>query len=111
VEEARGINTYTMRKDLGVDYRFWNVFHSNFYATTILGAKKSKIVTMQYIDWDEIQEKEEHDFDRVVRICDRFDLLALMSFQYHWNKEVLSQFHAAFFSDQHADELHWMTDD
>jgi hypothetical protein len=42
VEEARQINPYVVRKDLGIDYRFWNEFHSNFYATVILGARKTK---------------------------------------------------------------------
>ena len=46
VEEARGINPYAVRKDLGIDYRFWNEFHSNFYATTILESKKTKIIKM-----------------------------------------------------------------
>jgi hypothetical protein len=40
VEEARQINPYAVRKDLDIDYRFWNEFHSNFYATSILGARK-----------------------------------------------------------------------
>ena len=72
VEEARGINPYAVRKDLGIDYRFWNEFHSNFYATAILASKKTKIIKMQYIDWDEMQEKEEPKFDKVIKICDRF---------------------------------------
>ena len=63
VEEARGINPYAVRKDLGIDYRFQNEFHSNFYATAILASKKTKIIKMQYIDWDEMQEKEEPEFD------------------------------------------------
>jgi hypothetical protein len=46
VEEAREINPYAVRKDLGINYRFWNEFHSNFYATAILGARKSKIAKM-----------------------------------------------------------------
>jgi hypothetical protein len=54
VEEARGINPYAVCIDLGIDYRFWNEFHSNFYATAILGARKSKIVKMQYVNWDEL---------------------------------------------------------
>ena len=41
---------YAVRKDLGIDYRFWNEFHSNFYATAILGARKTKIRKIQYID-------------------------------------------------------------
>jgi hypothetical protein len=66
------------------------VFHSNFYATAILGARKSKIMKMWYIDWEEIQQKEEPEFDKVIRICDRFELSDIMGFQYHWNKEVLA---------------------
>ena len=50
VEEAREENSYLVSKDLGVDYRFWNVFHSNFYTSVIFNNKKSKIVKMQYID-------------------------------------------------------------
>ena len=48
VEEAREENPYLVSKDLGVDYRFWNVFHSNFYTLVIFNNKKSKIVKMQY---------------------------------------------------------------
>ena len=44
VEEARGINPYAVCKDLGIDYRFWNEFHSNFYATAILASKTTKII-------------------------------------------------------------------
>ena len=47
VEEARVINLYAVCKDLGIDYRFWNEFHSNFYATAILASKKTKIIKMQ----------------------------------------------------------------
>jgi len=58
------------------------VFHSNFYATSILASKKTKIVKMQYINWDEIQEKEP-EFDKVIKICDRLQLLDIMGFQYN----------------------------
>ena len=88
VEETREINPYVVRKDLGIDYRFWNGFHSNFYATAILASKKTKIIKMQYIDWDEIQE-EEPEFDKVIKICDRFQLLDIMGFQYNWNEKSL----------------------
>ena len=50
VEEATEENPYLVSKDLGVDYRFWNVFHSNFYTSVIFNNKKSKIVKMWYID-------------------------------------------------------------
>ena len=50
VEEARENNPYEQSKDLGVDYRFWNEFYSNFYASVIFISKKSKIVKMEYVD-------------------------------------------------------------
>jgi hypothetical protein len=56
-EEAREMDPYATRKVMGVDYRFWNVFHSNFYAIAILPARKGKICKIQYIDFDDLQEK------------------------------------------------------
>ena len=67
VEEARENNPYEQPKDLGIDYRFWNEFHSNFYASVIFNSKKSKIVKMQYVDWEEMKEKNETEFNRVIR--------------------------------------------
>ena len=40
VKEARESNPYEQPKDLGIDYRFWNEFHSNFYASVIFNSKK-----------------------------------------------------------------------
>jgi hypothetical protein len=108
-EEAREINPYEKGKVRGVDYRFWSVFHSNFYTTSILGAKKSKIVKMQYIDFNEMQDKQEAEFNATIRTCDRFELSDIMSFRYDWNKEILAQFHATYFWNKESDETHWMT--
>ena len=69
-----------MRKDLGINYMFWNEFHSNFYATAILDARKTKIRKMQYINWDEMQDKEELEFDKVIKVCERFELSDIMGF-------------------------------
>jgi len=46
VEEAHENNPYEQPKDLGIDYRFWNKFYSNFYASVIFNSRKSKIVKM-----------------------------------------------------------------
>jgi len=59
VLEAREDNPYMVQKDHGVDYRFWNVFHSNFYTSVIFNSKKSRIVMMQYIYWDELRAKND----------------------------------------------------
>ena len=66
VEEAREENPYLVSKDLGVDYRFCNIFHSNFYTLVIFNNKKSKIVKMQYIDWEELREKNDTDFNQAI---------------------------------------------
>ena len=47
---------------------------------------------MHYIDWDEMQEKEEPEFDKVIKIYGRFQLSDIMGFQYNWNEEVLYSF-------------------
>ena len=93
-----------------MDYRFWKEFHSKFYASVILNSKKSKIVKMQYVDWEEMKEKNEPEFNRVIRACENFGISDLMSFRYNWNEEMLAQFHATFFYDIYTDEIHWMTE-
>ena len=97
VEEARTENPYEVAKDLGVDYRFWNVFHSNFYTSVIFNSKKSKIVKMQYIDWEELREKNDPDFNKAIQACENVGLIDIMAFRYNWNIEVLAQFHATYF--------------
>ena len=95
VEEARENNPYEQPKDLEIDYRFWNEFHSNFYAS-VNNSKKSKVVMMQYVDWEEMKVKNEPEFNKVIKACELFGLTDIMSFRYNWNEEVLAQFHATF---------------
>ena len=109
VEEARKNNPYEHPKDFGVDYRFRNEFYSSFYASVIFNSKKSKIVKMQYVDWEEMKGKNEPKFNKVIKACELFGLTDIMSFWYNWNEEVLAQFHATFVYDIYTDEIHWMT--
>ena len=90
VEEACENNPYEQPKDLGEDYRFWNEFHSNFYAYVIFNSNKSKNVKMQYVDWEEMKEKNEPKLNRVIRAYENFGLYDLMSLRYNWNEEVLA---------------------
>jgi hypothetical protein len=110
VAEARAVNTYVNPRMFGVDERFWDTFQSNFYASAIFGSKKSKIIQMQYIDFDDMRRKSEPEFNAAITSCDRFDLTDIMQFSYNWNIEILSQFHATYFLDQDQDVVHWMTD-
>ena len=59
VEETRENNPYEQPKDLEIDYKFWNEFHSNFYASVNFNSKKSKVVKMQYVDWEKMKAKNE----------------------------------------------------
>ena len=90
VEEARENNPYEQPKDLEIDYRFWNEFHFNFYASVNFNSKKSKVVKMQYVDWKEIKAKNEPEFNKVIKACELFGLTDIMSFRYNWNEEVLA---------------------
>ena len=65
---------------------------------------------MQYVGWEEMKEKNEPEFNRVIRACENFGLSDLMNFRYNWNEEVLAQFHATFFFDIYTNERHWMTE-
>jgi hypothetical protein len=61
---------------MGIDYKFWDVFHSNFYPNQQEGQDRQ----MQYVDWDVMQEKEEPEFNAVIKACDRFELSDIMAF-------------------------------
>ena len=106
VEEAKEENPYMVAKDLCVDYRFWNVFHSNFHTSVIFKNKKSKIMKMQYIEWEELREKNDPDFNQAILAFERFSLTDIMAFRYDWNVEVLAQFHATYYYKSDIDEIH-----
>ena len=90
VEEERENNPYEQPKDLEIDYMFWNEFHFNFYASVNFNSKKSRIVKIQYVDWKEMKEKNEPEFNKVIKACELFSLTDIMSFLYNWNEEVLA---------------------
>ena len=83
VEEARKNNPYEQPKDLGIDYRFCNEFHSNFYASVDFNSKKSKVVKMQYVDWEEMKAKNEPEFNKVIKADELFGLTNIMSLRYN----------------------------
>jgi len=83
VEEARENNPYEQPKDLEIDYMFWNEFYSNFYASVNFNSKKSKVVKMQYVDWEEMKAKNELEFNKVIKAYELFGLTDIMSFIYN----------------------------
>lgn len=99
-EEARENNPYTVERNGDLDSRFWNAFQSDFYATAILSKKKGKISKMQFIDFGDLQSRDDHEFNAAIKACDRFELTEIMGFRHDWNKEILAQFHATYFWDR-----------
>ena len=83
VEEARENNPYKQTNDLGVDYRFWNEFYSNFQASMNFNSKKSKVAKMQYVDWEEMKAKNEPEFNKVIKAYELFGLTDIMSLRYN----------------------------
>ena len=81
VEEAHESNPYEQPKDLGIDYRFWNEFHSNFYASVNFNSKKSKVIKMQYVDWEEMKGKNEPAFNKVIKAYELYGLTDVVSFK------------------------------
>ena len=104
--EAREIDPYSSDRSNGIDYRFWNAFQSDFYATAILSKSKGKISKMQYIDFGDLKSRNDHQFATAIKTCDRFEMTDIMSFRYDWNREILAQFHATYFWNREMDELH-----
>jgi hypothetical protein len=97
VADAREINTYTNPKSLTIDYRFWDGFHSNFYASITFDSRKGKICKMHYIDWEAVRGKNEPEFNAAIDTCERYDLTNIMGFRYNWNVKILAQFHSTYF--------------
>ena len=83
VEEAHENNPYEQPKDLEIDYRFWNEFYSNFYASVNFNSKKSKVVKIQYVDWEEMKAKNEPEFNKVIKDYELFGLTNIMSLRYN----------------------------
>jgi hypothetical protein len=82
VAEAREVNTYANPRTNGIDERFWDAFHSNFYLTVLFHSKKSKIIQMHYVDFGEMAKKDEPEFDAAIEACSNFELTDIMSFRH-----------------------------
>lgn len=65
---------------------------------------------MKYIDWKHIDDINLRVTRRVFETCTNHGTQDPMGFQYDWNKEIVAQFHTAYFHDVPNDTIHWMTD-
>ena len=108
VKKAREQNPYASPRLAAIDFRFWSVFHYNFYSSVILN--KNKITPMKWVDWDHFEQIQMSEVQEVLDLVDMHGMKDLMGFRYDWNVEVLSQFHATFYNDTDTDTIHWMTE-
>jgi hypothetical protein len=62
------------------DYRFWSVFHLNFYETVL--NIKMKLIKMKWIDFTQLKAAEEPEKKDVFDLVDKYKLRDITSFKY-----------------------------
>jgi hypothetical protein len=108
VKLAREENPYSQPKHVGIDKRFWSLFHYSFYSSVCLS--KPRIRKMQLVDWQHFENFEKPEVEDVLEVVDKFHMKDLMGFKYDWNAEIIARFHATFYYDSHTNIIHWMTE-
>jgi hypothetical protein len=61
---------------------------------------------MQWVDWQHFENFDKPEVEEVLEVVDKFPMKDLMGFKYDWNVEIITQFHATFYYDSHADIIH-----
>jgi hypothetical protein len=110
VREKRKENPILHARE-ATDYRFHTFFQQDFYESVIIS--KGKLVTIsQWIDWSYMENKHDLIFNDVVTACRAKHLRDVMAFKKNWNNEVIAQFYATLYVEEHGDtsKLHWMTE-
>ncbi|CAN6233150.1 unnamed protein product [Urochloa humidicola] len=110
VKDAKKKDPFEWDKEEGIEERFWNRFHEDFYISVIRRKPKPPIVNMQYVNWKYFEEKDDAIFKQVVAKCKEYGLYDLMGFKYDWNEEILAQFHCSYYYRQRDNTIHWTTE-
>ena len=63
---------------------------------------------MKSMDWGHLNELDVQVVTQAVDTCQHMHLQAIMSFNYHWNEEVVTQFYATLYVDRPGKKFHWM---
>jgi hypothetical protein len=108
VRENKRILTRTQPRD-AYDYRFHSLFWQDFYESVIM-IKSKPVINSQLIDCDYMENKYYPIFDRVIAACQAKHLRDILAFKKDWNNEVITQFYATVYFEEHGDtrKLHWM---
>jgi hypothetical protein len=77
----------------------------------VIITKGKPVAISQWIDWSYMEKKNDRIFDDVVSACRAKHLMDVMALKKNWNNEVIAQFFATLFVEEHGgtSKLHWMT--
>jgi hypothetical protein len=105
VWEKRKINARILPRD-AYDYRFHSLFQRDFYESVIT---PKPVANSQWIDWAYMESKHDPIFDRVIAFCMDKHLRDILAFKKDWNNEVIAQFYATVYFEEHGDtrKLQW----
>jgi hypothetical protein len=94
---------YSSAKERGTDDRFWTFFHQDRYPS-ILYNKSKPVVHAQWIHIDYMKSKRDMHFNMILEACEFHGITQLLSFQYNWNQEVITEFYTTLFFDKRERE-------
>ena len=84
------------------DGSFWFSHQADWYESVIM-SYKHVTTEMKWIDWGYLRRLAspvKEVVDAVYTHCWEMDLVDIMSFQCHWNEEVVAQFYAALYIEE-----------
>ena len=100
-ENLRFDNYHRYDKEKQGDFRFWMWFHADWYETVIM-TKTHPTTEMHLIELNVLVVTQ------AVSTYDNMHLQDIMTFNCHWNEEVVAQFYATLYVDHPGKKFHWM---
>ena len=96
-------------KDDSIDNRFWYQFQADYYFFVLL-SRDEPIVEMQWIELEYMKAKRNPSLDLVIKLCEEKGIKGFIGFRYDWNEEIIPQFFATLYYQEHHNTVYWMTE-
>jgi hypothetical protein len=71
-------------------------------STSMMSSGPPSRVETVWVNWEWMTARRHSTFNKIKATCDELGMIEMMSFKYHWNKEIICQFYATLYFD--ADE-------
>jgi hypothetical protein len=71
------------------DYRFHTFFQQDLYESVII-TKGKPVAISQWIDWSNMENKDDRIFDDIMAACRAKHLRDVMAYRKNWNNEVIA---------------------